>query len=181
MRCKNCGKEIMEYEIFCDKCKEELRNSSSKEEVDELEELINNHTDLNKLEDTKPLDDLNKLVSEELNSDNNYSETIEIDSSKIEETRLEKFENIEKEKKSKKVKIILISIISFILVVLIILIAFFLLRKKPEIKNDEASINYKFVLNQYGKSIELSLKKYMSEQDIKKILRTNINKILKDE
>ena len=55
MKCKICGKEISEDEIFCEECKEAMSNNSNEEEVKELESLIEEQSDL---EITKPLNNI---------------------------------------------------------------------------------------------------------------------------
>ena len=64
MKCNRCGKEIDELEIFCDDCKKELKKVSSRSDVEELEESIENQKKLTDLENTKELVNLDKLVEE---------------------------------------------------------------------------------------------------------------------
>lgn len=185
MRCNNCGKEIGEYEIFCDECKKNLKKSSSREDVNELERLIENQKKLNDLEATKELVDLENLVAEELEKEK--SDTIEItdlnekiglendnqivepienskqpDDKKIEsrEERKEQ-ENELKNKKDKKKLIIIISCVVAALVVIISLI----LILKPNKKEDKIEINYKKIINDYGKSVKDAVTNYMDDNE----------------
>ena len=53
MKCNRCGKEIDELEIFCSVCKKHLKEFTSKKQVNELEELIENQKNFDDLENTK--------------------------------------------------------------------------------------------------------------------------------
>ena len=52
MECKKCGKAIEEYELYCDDCKELLKKEK------ELDKLIIENKELNKLEITKEIETL---------------------------------------------------------------------------------------------------------------------------
>ena len=52
MECKKCGKGISEFEIYCDDCKEILKKEK------ELDKLIIENKELNKLEITKEVETL---------------------------------------------------------------------------------------------------------------------------
>ena len=69
MKCKNCGKQIDDNEIFCSECKNKMRYSSSGEEVNELEKLIQDQEEINKLEDTIELVNLESLENEDIDKD----------------------------------------------------------------------------------------------------------------
>ena len=58
MRCRNCGTEIDEFEIFCDECKKELKKASSREELRELTRLIEEQKRFEDLDKTIQLDSL---------------------------------------------------------------------------------------------------------------------------
>ena len=162
MRCKNCGKDIDEFEIFCNDCKKELRATSSKQEVNELERLIEDQNELNKLEETKELDNLSELLKQELIQEEDVvKESIE-NTEEIQTTRVEKFDD-QKPKKSRKTLIIVLSIVG-VLVIALIVILLLLFGNKSKEKVKEDKINYEVVINEYGKSLENIIKKYLSDK-----------------
>ena len=165
MKCRNCGKTIDEFEIFCEDCKKELKAVSSKQEVNELEKLIEDQNELNKLEETKELNNLNDLVDERLNieaSDNKEEFTQELEKPT---TRVEKLENLENKnnKKSKKTLIIVLSIIGVLLIAITVFLV--ILFNKPKEQVQEEKIDYEIVIKEYGKSIENVVKTYLKEHE----------------
>ena len=158
MRCKNCGIEISDEEIFCDICKKELKSISSKKELNELEQLINE----SELEKTKELDNLKVLISNELNEniDNMSDNTLQ----KItrEEKNKEIFDDEFQIQKPKSKKIIIIIFCIIFLLILICITTFFISKdlKKEEIIE---KIDYETIINTYGKRTEKEVKKYINE------------------
>ena len=137
MKCNRCGIEIEETEMFCKDCKKVFRKISSRSEVEELEELIENQKQLTDLENTKELVNLDSLVEEELKKEEFIKDeinTLKIDEEYNEKTKTidiveelvqpkendteEKVEEPKKtnKKKSKKKLIIIISIISLVII-----------------------------------------------------------------
>lgn len=183
MRCNNCGKEIEEYETFCDECKKILKNSSSREEVKELERLIEEQKKLNDLDATKVLEDLENLVAEKLEEEND-KETLDgltkqidleniiqvtndeikepVEDKKIESREeLKKEENELKTKKNRKKLIIIISSVVIALILIVVLILIF----KPKNKDSESKIDYKKIINDYGKSVEKLVATHMTDNE----------------
>ena len=169
MKCKNCGKEIDDNEIFCKDCTKSLKKASSKKEVNELEDLINEQLELNKFEQTKELDNLNELIAEENIIENKEVETSNetredrlknvLDQDTQKETREERLkENIKQKKKNKKIVFVCIVVI---IVILITVISILLLKSKSK----EEVIDYEKVINEYGKSLELEVIAYVKEKD----------------
>ncbi len=173
MKCKNCGKEIQENEVFCNNCKNQLNSISSKDKVNELEDLIEDQKKLNDLEITKELFDLNKFVVEEPKNDLVVDENIEQHNSqrlvgdfKSDDIN-EALQNNNYNKKNKK-KIIIITSIVVIIIVIVIFIVMLLMsltstknQNNSETKN-KVVIDYNKVINEYGKSLENTIKKYIS-------------------
>lgn len=154
MRCKRCNKEIDEYEIFCDDCKKILKEESSKKELNELENLIEENQKLNDLEVTKELETLSNL---------SILEQVKIDEkNKLEDTKdleLEEFIEIENPKKN-KIIIILCIIISILIIGIVIFFAFF---NKPKQIVKEEKIDYEKIINEYGNEVVKVTKKYISD------------------
>ena len=168
MKCKNCGKDIEDSEMFCSDCKKELKKVSSRSEVEELEDLIGEQTKLNELEQTKELTDLNDLVEVQLDEKVDVDKTIrvDIDNKHVEETREERMtskDNNPIEKKNKKKLIIIILCILFVVIISITVILMFTMRNKNEVKDEV--IDYKEVINKYGKSIEKTVEEYLDENE----------------
>jgi hypothetical protein len=169
MRCKKCGKEINENEVFCKNCRKELKDVSSKKEVSELEELIEEQTRLNDLEQTKELNDLSKLVDEELNNEElGFEET---NDQNVEDVKIivpseeVKIEDNMVPKKNKK-KLIIIIILSFAVVLLCFIIVLLSLKhKRPKEEDKKDILNYENIMNEYFKSIEETIKNYKDENN----------------
>lgn len=176
MKCNRCGKEIDELEIFCDDCKRHLKNFSSRSDVEELEELIENQKKLTDLENTKELVNLDKLVEEELVKEEPIEEKTQIfemnnESKKIipenqnEELSTE-FADEEKQdkKKNKKKLIVIVSVILGILVIASIILFIFLGREEKE-EESNVVIDYEKVINSYGDSVIDVVKDYISKNE----------------
>ncbi len=161
MRCRRCGREVSENEIFCSDCKNEMREVSSREDVSKLESLIEQGENLNGIENTKELTNLDSLVEEELLKSSLEEEIKEDESKNV---------DIKPPKKPKKKLIILISIISVLVIGLTVLIVFLIIHQNQDKKQDESSnnpneINYQNVINDYGAHVEDLIKNYISEND----------------
>lgn len=175
MKCNRCGKKISDTEMFCDECKKHLKKFSSKNDVEELEELIEEHKNLTDLENTKELVNLDELVEEELVNQElkkDLEEKTQI--FKMEETPKEEqndemediFKEEESPKKNKKKLIVIISIVFIVLIVLLSLLIIFISKNKTE-ETDEIEIDYKKVINTYGDKIIEIVKEYKNEfQDV---------------
>lgn len=172
MKCNRCGKKIDELEIFCNECKIDLTKTSSRSDVKELEQLIENQKRLTDLENTKELVNLEVLVKEEIEKEEikgiektQVFEAIkENEENKQEEIKSEKKEEKQTKKKKKKKKlIIIISVISVVLIIALILLFIFLNKDKEEEK--EVVIDYEKVIKTYGDSITDVVKDYMSNND----------------
>lgn len=148
MKCTRCGELISEDEVLCENCKKILKKESSKNEVRELEEEIENNKLLNEDEDTKELFDIETL-NEELEKENEETKEEIIP---VEETRVEKYRG---KKNNKKIIIIISSIVVLLIVILIIL----LLVNKKEPK-EEVKLNYQKLITMYGKKVEKELSTY---------------------
>lgn len=146
MRCKNCLKEIDEFEIFCDDCKRDLKKSSSKKEVKEFQELIQNNAEL---EHTKELNTLKNLV---VNNKKQEDED-EIDSD---------FADVKPN--NKKTILIIVSILFILIIISLILV----LTLKKDKNNEEEIVvktDYQKILNEYGDEVFGVVKNYMNENN----------------
>ena len=168
MKCNRCGKEIEEIEIFCDDCKKHLREFSSRREVKELEELIENQKTFDDLENTKELVNLDKLVDEELIKEENIEENFEKESVKdvVKDIAREdnEFSDIEKEEKKKKKIIIIVSIVLGVLILIGVLLGL-LLGKKENVEVPEVVIDYEKVINSYGDSVKEVVDEYLKTNE----------------
>ncbi|MBE6139887.1 MAG: hypothetical protein E7174_05295 [Firmicutes bacterium] len=165
MKCNRCGKEIDELEIFCDDCKKYIKGISSRSEVKELEELIENQKKLTDLENTKELVNLDKLVEEELEKEEKLEEkTAVVEIGEVKEKIEELPEELKPPKKSKKKLIITLSIIFGILIITAILLVIFLGKDKPD-EEKEIVIDYEKVIKTYGDNIANIVKDYISSNE----------------
>ncbi len=157
MKCKGCGKEINEDEVFCDDCKKLLQESSSKRDVEQLEELITEQEKLNDLEDTKELETLSNLDDTKVVDDLN---TIEDDVNvSLKEAR-------HKRKDNKKIIIIIVlAIVALALVLSFILILLNKPKEKENTKVEPEILDYQKIINEYGTLIEEKSKSYVIENN----------------
>ena len=142
MECKKCGKEISDTFEYCDECRNLLKE-------EELNKLIDENKELNKLEITKELETLDNI------EEKNESETYLKDELKD----LINFDEEEKEEKKNIIIIVSIAVI-FLLVIGLILVVIF---KKPKEVVEEEKINYEEVITKYGDSINLIVSSYLKE------------------
>ena len=166
MECKKCGKSISEFELYCDDCKELLKQEK------ELDKLIIENKELNKLEITKEVETLQNFKDEQKETSSSLKEELK------DLVNIEEIESSLKEKDNKKIVIIIFSIIILmILVASITLLVKFNKQETEEIIEPE-KINYKEILNDYGKEITLIISNYL---DINKDLPTwsTINDLIK--
>lgn len=182
MRCNKCGKEIEEFETFCDECRRNLKKSSTREDIKELERLIEDQKKLNELETTKEIVNLENLVTEKLESNtieqNDLTKRIDIENinaisketleNKEEKENIQSREEIQKQKnelKSKENKKKLIIIISSIVIALILIITLVLIFKPKNKEPQKVEINYKKIINDYGKSAEEIVTNYITDNE----------------
>lgn len=147
MKCKNCKKEITDNEVFCEECKELLKETSSTEQVEELEELIEERKNSENLEITKELPNISDLVKE------NKSVNNEID---------EDFKDV---KENKLLNIILIFVIGILLGFSIFMAHKFLNRPKKVEEPPKQTINYEKIINEYGDLVKAEASKYIKENN----------------
>jgi len=192
MRCRNCGTEIDEFEIFCDECKKELKKASSREELRELTRLIEEQKRFEDLDKTIQLDSLKDLVVDEkidnienledtkvINNDELTKEFSALNNKPKEEEvetnteiadaprhgkKEEQVEPIKPENKKNNEKKLII-IISIVITIIILITTILLLNnnKKPEKK--EEVIDYKKVINDYGTSAQKAVQNYIKEKN----------------
>jgi len=150
MECKKCSKSISEFEIYCDDCKELLKKEK------ELEELIIENKELNKLEITKEVETLQNFKDEQKESSSSLKEELK------DLVNIEEIESSLTEKENKKaIIVIVISIISIILIISIVLIVL-INKKEPEETIEPEKINYSEILNDYGEEISFVISKYLN-------------------
>lgn len=161
MRCKNCNKEISEFEIFCEDCKNEMKKISSKKDVKELENLIDEHKNINDLESTKELVNLNTLVEDELKKENTIEELFKDENIKKD---LDTSISDEIKHNNKKNLIIITSIVAFLVLTIVLVLVFF---KTPEksIEEEKIIIDYEKVIKEYGEDIEKIVGDYINQNE----------------
>ena len=145
MKCKRCFGEIDQTEIYCENCKQKIKQENK------LNELINENIELNKLERTKEIEILKPLNEEKFISPKIKEELKDI----------VKIDEIEDQTKNKKV-IIIISII-FSLIVSALICLLFLKNNNKEI--EDVKLNYKSILNEYGNLLKKTIVDYIEIND----------------
>lgn len=153
MKCKNCGNEIDELEIYCGQCKELLKKEK------QLEKLIDENKKLNELEATIEMENLDELVNLKLETSSLKDELKDI--VKIDEEEL----NLNKDDSNKKTIIITTSIIATILISILVIIFIILSKTKNEVVEETETINYEKIINEYGKSVNLAVSNYLKEKE----------------
>lgn len=143
MKCKRCLKEIEETENYCEECKKA---------ENQFNQLVEENIELNKLEITKEVEELHQL------NDDNF-ELVEI---KDELKDIVKIDDEEEKNNIKKIIIIIASIFSVVVSILVCLLFF----KNDSKEVEEEKINYKKVLNEYGKFLEGYILDYITENDV---------------
>ena len=169
MKCNRCGKEIEETEIFCNDCKKYLKEFSSRNDVEVLEELIEEQKSFTDLENTKELVNLDRLVEEEIQKQEILEDKTVVFENKIEEKK----EDIKEETKevqpktrnnNQKKLMLIISIISIVLIGIIILLVMLLGKEEPE-KTKEVVIDYEKAINAYGDNITDIVVEYLNKNE----------------
>lgn len=153
MECKKCGKAIDEYELYCNDCKELLKKEK------ELDKLILENKELNKLEITKEVETLQNFKDEKKEDSLSLKEELK------DIVNIEEIESNIKEKDNKKTIIIIASVISLIcLIICVVLLILFNKKEDKEISLPE-EINYKEILNDYGKEVTIAISAYLETND----------------
>jgi len=157
MKCKNCGVKISDLEIYCDECKEILKQERENEEFNKL--ALENKK-LNELENTIEIDTLDSLEEK-------IEETKEEVEEKKEEVTEDTKEIIEKqeeiiEKTNNKKKIVIITLISLFFAIGLILVLLFVFNNEEK---EEIEIDYKKVITEYGDAVKLEVDKYINESN----------------
>lgn len=160
MKCNRCGKEIEETNIFCNDCKKYIKKFSSKRDVEELEELIEEQKKFTDLENTKELVSLDKLVEEKIDIPDVLQDKTAAFGSKTEEKIIE---NKSKKEDNNKNKLI-IFIISMILIGVISLLVIFLNKEEQE-EPKEVIINYEKAINAYGNDVADIVEEYLNKTE----------------
>ena len=151
MKCKNCKKEISKNEVFCDDCKDKLKDVSSTEQLEELEELIQERNKVEDLESTKDLSNITDLVKEETKEEPKIEEEIDID-----------FKDVKDSKTSTIVTVLIIGII----IGAALFGLFWFLNKPKKVQNTtKQTIDYEKIINEYGEVVSAEAKKYINEKE----------------
>lgn len=148
MECKKCGKSIDEFNDFCSDCKELLESEK------ELDKLIFENKELNKLEITKEVVELTDIKEEKKE---------DIKTLKEELMDIVNIQEVEEQEKENKNIIIIVTVLTVIVITLIITLIL-IFGKKEEI-HEEKSINYKQVIKNYAASVELAISDYIKENE----------------
>lgn len=149
MECKKCRKSISEFEIYCDDCKELLKQEK------ELDKLIIENKELNKLEITKEIETLHNFQDEQKETPLSLKEELK------ELVNIEEIESSLREKDNKKTIIIIISIVVSIILITSIILMIIFSKQEPEEIIESEKTNYNEILNDYGKKISLIVSNYL--------------------
>lgn len=141
MKCKRCLTKIDETEIYCEDCKQKIKQEN------QLNQLIDENLELNELEKTKEIEVLHPLNEESFVSPKIKEELKDI----------VKIDEIEEKNNNKKIIIIISVILSLIISVLLYLLIF----KNNNKEIEEEKINYKSVLNDYGNLLKKTVVDYI--------------------
>ena len=155
MKCRNCKKEIPKGEVFCEECKEALKDASSTEEVKELEELIQERKKVDNLETTKDLTNITELVKEEVKKE-------EVKEEKIVDEIDEDFKDV---KDTKLSIIVIVLIVGIVLGALGFGVFWFLNRPKKIEEAPKQVIDYEKIINEYGDMVSEKAKDYIKEHE----------------
>ena len=153
MECKKCGKSISEFEIYCDDCKEILKQEK------ELDKLIIENKELNKLEITKEVETLQNFKDEQKENPLDLKEELK------DLVNIEEIESGLKEKDNKKTIIIVLSIIASILLVTSIVLLLIFNKKEQEEVSQPEKTDYSEVLDGYGKEVSLVISTYLKANE----------------
>lgn len=176
MKCKNCGVKISDLEIYCDECKEILKQEK---ENREFKKLAIENKKLNELEATIEIDvleTLDKKIEEE------QKEIVE-NKEKNEDTKeiIEIKEEIIEKPDNKKKIIIICSIVLLVLIILGVSLILIFSKEKEEV----IEIDYKKVITEYGDSVKVALDNYLKENEevppfskIKKLIKYDKYKVV---
>lgn len=149
MECKRCSKKIEEFEIYCDDCKEVLKQEK------EFTELIDKNKELNKLEITKEIDNLDSFKDEKNENIIDLKEELK---------DIVNIEEIETETNNKKI-IIIVSCVVVLLLILIIILLFSFNKKEHDKVEEPEVIDYEKIINNYGEAVKLALSKYLESNE----------------
>lgn len=154
MKCRNCKKEIPKGEVFCEDCKEALKDTSSTEEFKELETLIKKNNIEKDLEATKDLSNITELVREE--------------------TRVTKYKDIDdgidddfRDVKDNKISTIIIVLIVGILIGALSFGVFWFINNKSKkpVEAPKQVIDYEKIITEYGDIVSKEAKEYIKENE----------------
>jgi len=153
MKCKKCGKEIDELNIYCDECKKQIKKEK------ELSYLIDDNKKMNKLEITKELDTLKNFNDDKKEPFSSLKEDLK-DIVNIEDEELK----LDSDKSS--IIIITISIIMSLLVIGVGIAIFFFSKEETEnIEYPKEELNYEKILNDYGDYVKQTLGNYLMDNE----------------
>lgn len=153
MKCRNCKKIIPDNEVFCEDCKETLKDVSSTEQLEELQELIQERKEVDNLEVTKDLSNITDLVKEEENKEVTKSSKDDIDID---------FKDV---KDNKVTSIVLVLIVGIILGASIFAAYIFFNKPKKIEEAPKQVIDYEKVITEYGDIVASAAVKYINENE----------------
>ncbi len=149
MKCRTCKKVIPDNEVFCEDCKETLKDVSSTEQLNELEELIQEREEVDSLESTKDLTNITDLAKEEIKKSS--EEEIDVD-----------FKDV---KDNKVATIIIVLIVGIILGASLFGAYVFFNRPKKIEEAPKQVIDYEKVITEYGDIVKAEATKYIKENE----------------